>query len=170
MKLAAAFVRPWGVFVLFSGLVPLAHSQPGGTALVRHAAQLNGTVEGSVHQMLAESATLNGGAAVAGDLLVPGTPEVRLNGKPNYGGTIDGGGATTPSSHKITLNGNATLRHTVRRTNPIALPATATLPVSTGSRLVLLFFEGQSAGDFATIRYLTLGEKIGAVAVPPGNT
>ncbi|MFZ5495413.1 MAG: hypothetical protein ACOZE5_08770, partial [Verrucomicrobiota bacterium] len=45
-----------------------------GTALVRHAPTLNGTVAGSVQVMTAENVTLNGGASVTGDLLLPGTP------------------------------------------------------------------------------------------------
>ncbi|MEO5958809.1 MAG: hypothetical protein ABIR80_06810, partial [Opitutaceae bacterium] len=52
-----------------------------GTGLVRHAPAINaGTVDGSLQQMLPESVTLNGGAVVTGDLLVLGTPTVRLNG------------------------------------------------------------------------------------------
>ncbi|HKB58392.1 MAG TPA: hypothetical protein VKC51_12470, partial [Lacunisphaera sp.] len=43
--------------------------QATGTALIRHAPTLNGDVEGSIQQMTAESATLNGGASVTGDLL-----------------------------------------------------------------------------------------------------
>jgi rhamnogalacturonan endolyase len=63
------------------------------TVLVRHAPALNGALNGSVQVLLPESTTLNGGAAVSGDLLMPGTPAVRLNGRPIYAGTIDGTGA-----------------------------------------------------------------------------
>src|SRR4051812_32601766 len=51
-----------------------------GTALVRHAPSLNGTVDGSIQQLAAESVTLNGGATISLDLFVPGTPTVVLNG------------------------------------------------------------------------------------------
>ena len=54
-----------------------------GVALVRHAPTLNGNIDGSVQHMLGEAVTLNGGAAVTGDLLVPDTPTVRLNGHPS---------------------------------------------------------------------------------------
>ena len=53
------------------------------TVLVRHAPTLNGALNGSVQVLLPEGTTLNGGAAVSGDLLVPGTPSVRLNGRPD---------------------------------------------------------------------------------------
>ena len=50
---------------------------------------------------------LNGGAQVSGDLLVPGTPTIRLNGHPAYGGTLDGGGSASPSNYTVTINGRA---------------------------------------------------------------
>ena len=75
--------------------------------------------------LLPESVTLNGSARVSGDLLVPGTPLVRLNGQPAYGGTLDGGGSASPSSYTVTLNGGAALRHVVRRTDAVALPTVA---------------------------------------------
>jgi rhamnogalacturonan endolyase len=62
--------------------------------VTRHAPQLNGEarVEGSIQQLLGENTTLNGGAVVTSDLLVPGTPTLRLNGVPRLGGTIVGTG------------------------------------------------------------------------------
>ncbi len=47
------------------------------TALVRHAPTINGRLNGSIELLSAENTTLNGGAAVSGDLLVPGTPAIR---------------------------------------------------------------------------------------------
>jgi hypothetical protein len=93
-----------------------------GTALVRHAPSVNGSVEGSVQQMLAEGTIFNGGASVTQNLYVPGTPTILLNGSPNYGGTLEGTGAASPSNYQITLNGGATLSHVVRRTNAVSLP------------------------------------------------
>jgi len=138
-------------------------------ALVRRAPTLNGTVEGSVHVMTAESVTLNGGASVTGRLFVPGTPTIRLNGNPAYGGTLDGSGATAPTSPQITLTGNARLGHVVRRTDPLSLPTVAAPPSPAGTRTVALNSPGQSPGDFATVRHLTLNGGVGAVAVPPGR-
>lgn len=143
--------------------------QSSGTALVRHAPTLNGSVEGSVHQMTAENTTFNGGASVSGDLLVPGSPIVRLNGSPNYGGAIDGTGAATPANYTITLNGGTSLGHLVRRTDAVALPVVAAPPKPTGTRSVSLNNSSQSPGDFATIKSLTLNGNVGAVTVPSGN-
>ncbi|MCW5548115.1 MAG: hypothetical protein KIT44_04055 [Opitutaceae bacterium] len=150
------------------GLVAMAQDGGTGTALVQRAPTLNGTVEGSIQQLFAESTTLNGGARVSGDLLVPGMPEVRLNGRPDYEGTIDGPGSVTPTHHRITLNGGAQLRHVVRRTDPTALPVVAPPPAPTGVRSVSLNGPGQLAGDFSTLRHLTLNGNAGRIAVPPG--
>lgn len=140
-----------------------------GTALVRRAPTLNGTIEGSVQVMTAENVTLNGGASVTGDLLLPGTPAVKLNGNPTYGGTLDGVGAATPTNHKVTLNGGASLGNVVRRTDPVALPTVARAPSPAGTRSVSLNNSSQSAGDFATIKNLTLNGNVGSVIVPPGT-
>ncbi len=141
----------------------------GTTALVRHAPTINGRVEGSVETLLPESFTLNGGAVITSDLLVPGSPTVRLNGSPTYGGTLDGDGDAAPSNYTITLNGGARLRHVVRRTNAVALPAVQAPPAPAGTRDVALNSPGQNPGDFATLRNLILNGNVGAVGVPAGT-
>src|SRR4051794_34072300 len=82
-----------------------------GTALVRHAPSVNGTVQGSLQQMLPENVVINGSALVTGDLLVPGTPVVQLNGNPSYAGTLNGTGVSTPTSYQVTLNGSVSLHN-----------------------------------------------------------
>ncbi|HVT73916.1 MAG TPA: ExeM/NucH family extracellular endonuclease [Lacunisphaera sp.] len=139
------------------------------TALVRHAPTLNGELDGSIQVLSAEGITLNGNAAVTSDLLVPGLPAVKLNGHPVYGGTIDGSGAATPTNFTVTLNGNAALRHLVRRTDPIAMPVVAAPPAPAGTRNVSLNKASDSPGDFATLRNLTLNGNVGQVEVPPGT-
>jgi predicted extracellular nuclease len=139
------------------------------TGLVRHAPTLNGGVHGSLQILSPESITLNGGAWVSGDLLVTGQPAVRLNGHPTYDGTVDGTGLATPANYTITLNGGATLRHVVRRTDVIDLPTVTAPPAPAGTRDVTLNSAGQSAGDFTTLRNLTLNGNAGSVAVPAGT-
>jgi endo-1,4-beta-xylanase len=138
-------------------------------AVVRHAPTLNGRVNGSLQMLRGESTVINGGAQVSGDLLVPGTPTVQINGLPAYGGTLDAGGDAAPSGYAVTLNGGATLRHVVRRTDPAAIPGVAAPPAPAGTRDVVLNVPGQDPGDFATIRNLTLNGGAGQVAVPPGT-
>ena len=140
-----------------------------GTALVQHAPSINGTVEGSVRQMDSESATLNGGAIITGDWLVPGTPTVRLNGHPTYAGTLDGDGSASPSGDQITLNGNASLRNVIRRTDAIPLPQVGPPSLPAGTRSVAINSSGGSPGDFSTLRDLTLNGNVGNVAIPAGS-
>ncbi len=138
-------------------------------AIVRHAPNLNGGVDGSIQQLLPESVTLNSSAWISGDLLVPGTPIVSLNGHPTYAGTIDSAGLIDPSNYTIVLNAGAVLRHVVRRINSLTLPTVAMPPAPSGTRDVSLSNSRQSAGDFTTVRNLTLNGNVGTVAVPPGT-
>lgn len=138
------------------------------TALVRHAPSLSGMLDGSVQVLLPENVTLNSRAIVTSDLLVPGTPAVVLNGGPTYAGTLDGTGSASPSGHVISLNSHSSLRHVVRRTDPVAFPTVDAPPLPAGTRDVVLNTAGQSPGDFATLRDLTLDSGAGQVHVPPG--
>ena len=138
-------------------------------AVVRRAPVLNGHVEGSLRQLTGENVTLNSGAVVTGDLLVPGTPTVRRNGNPNFGGTVVGTGSAQPSGYTVTLNSGSTLGHLVTRTDPISLADVAAPPASQGTRSVTLNSPTQSPGDFNTLRDLTLNSNAGNVAVPPGT-
>jgi len=138
------------------------------TALVNHALVVNGLLNGSIQQMLGESVTLNSSAVVAGDLLVPGTPAVVLNGSPNYGGTLDGSGSPDPSNYSVTLNGASSLGHLVRRTDPVSLPVVSAPAPPGGTRSVTLNSSSQSVGDWATVRNLTLNSGVGQISVPAG--
>jgi len=137
-------------------------------ALVRHAPVFNGIVDGSVQVLLPESMALNSNASLSGDLLVPGTPALQLNGSPMLVGTKNGPGATTPTNYMVTLNSGSVLRYLVRRVNAIALPTVAAPTAPAGTRSVTINSSGQSAGNFATLRNLTLNSNVGQVVLPPG--
>lgn len=141
----------------------------GIAALVRHGLVLNGDLDGSAQILLAENSTLNGQAFLSGDLLVPGAPVITLNGNPTYGGTIEASGSATPASYTITLNGGALLRHVVRRVDPIAMPVVAAPPAPAGTRNVAINNSTESAGDFATLRNLTLNGNAGVWTIPAGT-
>jgi rhamnogalacturonan endolyase len=138
------------------------------TALVNHAPVVNGLLAGSIQQMLGESLTFNSSAAVAGNLLVPGTPNVVLNGSPNYGGTLDGSGSPDPSNYSVTLNSGAALGHLVRRTDPVSLPVVSAPAPPGGTHSVTINSSSQSVGDWTTVRNLTLNSNVGQIAVPAG--
>jgi hypothetical protein len=137
---------------------------------VRHAPSLNGgTIQGSLQQLNGESVTANGGLAMTGDLLVPGTPTLVLNGKPAFSGTIAGSGSTSPSGYQVMLNGNCSLRYLRTRTTPVSLPTVPAPSSPTGTRSVTITSAGQSYGDATTLRNLTLNGNVGMTAVPPGT-
>jgi PKD repeat protein len=139
-------------------------------AVVRRILNLNsGRIEGSVQQLDGENLSLDGSSVITQDLLVPGTPTVQTNGNPSFGGVVEGTGSAQPSNYTVAIKGNASLRHLVRRTDPISLLPIAAPPTPTGTRDVSLTQPGQSAGDFLTLRDLTLSGQAGTVAVPPGT-
>ena len=140
-------------------------------AVVRHAPVLNsGRVEGALWQLSAENVTLGGTDVITSDLLVPGRPTVVVGDThPNFGGTIEGVEDSQPTGYTVGIGGNATLRHLINRTNPIKLSAVPAPPAPAGARDVSLTSEGQSPGDFSTLRNLSLSGKAGAVSVPPGT-
>jgi rhamnogalacturonan endolyase len=93
---------------------------------------------------------------------------VILNGEPNYGGTIDGEGAGTPTNYNVTLNGATTLGHVVRRTDPVSLPIVSAPAPPSGTRNVTLNSSSGQIGDWATVRNLTLNSNVGQIAAPAG--
>lgn len=137
------------------------------TALVRHAPSFNGDIDGSLQLLTGETFAVNGSGSISGDLLVPGTPTVQLNGNPVFS-VVDAEGAIAPANYAIALNGGAMVRFIMRRVDPIAMPVATAPDTPTGTRNVTLNNANQNPGNFATIRNLTLDGNAGTVAVPPG--
>jgi len=137
------------------------------TALVRQAPVIAGGVDGSAQMLLGNNLKLSGD--LSNDLLVPGTPKVVVNGQPVYAGVQDATGDSEPSNYTVTLTGGAVLRYVVRRVDPVMMPVVTAPAAPTGTRNVTLKTSGESAGDFATLRNLTLSGDAGLVAVPPGT-
>ncbi len=96
----------------------------GGDAVFwsRFPASIDGTVEGSIYHLTGQGFNLNSSANISGDILVPGTPNVNVNGTPNWEGVVQGDGSPSPSGYWITINSGATLRNLVTRTDPQPLP------------------------------------------------
>ena len=142
-----------------------------GAAIVRHVPAINGNglVQGNIRQLNAEGINLNSGAVINGDFLVPGSPNLNINGHPTFAGVVTGTGSVTPTGYSVNLNDGVQLGHLIIRTDPIAMPTVATPPTPTGNRDVNINNPGQSVGDFSTLRNLNLNSNVGAVAVPPGT-
>ncbi|HEU4834353.1 MAG TPA: fibro-slime domain-containing protein [Pyrinomonadaceae bacterium] len=140
-------------------------------AVVRHAPELNdGRVEGALWQQLGENIFMSGNSVITSDLLVPGTPTVTISsGNPTFAGVIEGSDSTQPTNYQLDLSGNSSLRFLITRTDPMTLTPVAAPPPPAGTRIVSLTAATQSAGDFTTLRDLSLSGNAGAVIVPPGT-
>jgi fibronectin type 3 domain-containing protein len=141
------------------------------TALVRHKPIINDNsgIEGSMQILSGELVLLNHYASISGDLLVPGQPNFQISSSSAYAGVIQGPGGPTPFDYTVRLNNHSLVRYIVNKIDPIAMP-TATAPQSpSGHRNVLIFYQGQDAGDFSSLRNLTLLGSAGTVSVPPGT-
>lgn len=136
---------------------------------VRRAPSLNSgsRIEGPLWLLSGESTVINGGT-VAGDLLVPGSPTVNRNGG-SLGSTVTGSGNAQPSSYSITFNSGSNVNRLVTRTNAVALPTVPPPPVPSGTRDVMINQAGQSIGNPATLRNITLNSGAGAVSLPAGT-
>ncbi len=139
------------------------------TALVRELPQLLGGIDGSVHLLAGRDVQLAGNAWIAGDLLVPGSPAIILQGSPVYGTTRQGPGAAEPSAYAIALLGNAALRAVVLRIDPLALVAPPAPSAPRGTIDLVLTKPQQTVGDFSTLRDLTLAGNASDIQVPPGT-
>jgi hypothetical protein len=137
--------------------------------VVRHAPKISGTVDGSIRMLLPENTRISGSGVVTGDLLVPGTPTVRLNGHPTYGGTIDDVGNASPSNYQITLSGNAQLGHVVRRVDPIAMRTVADPTAPTGTLDLHFTTPTETVESWSDVRNLTLSGQADVRTVPAGS-
>ena len=146
-------------------------SAPPTIAVSRHALNNNGRIEGSAQQLLGENLNLNGGAFFGGDLLVPGNPKVKINGKPDFDGQKNGGGSNAPSNYQVSINSSARLGYLVTQSDPIALDAVASPPNPNGNRSVNVNNAGDVAkiGSWSTVRDLTLNASALDLAVPAGT-
>jgi len=144
---------------------------PAKLAVSRHALTNNGRIEGSAQQLLGEGFNLNSGAYFGGDLQVPGSPNVNVNGQPAWKGQSSGGGATTPTGYTITVNSGVTMGYLVGRTNPITLDAVSTPPSPSGTRQITINSQSDvnAVGSWSTVKDLTLNSGAPDVAVPPGT-
>jgi hypothetical protein len=139
------------------------------TVWVRHAPALSGGVDGSVQVALPESISLNNGAWIASDLLVPGVPTLQANARATYAGVLDGPGAAAPTDHRVSLAVKSVLRYLVRRIDAPTMPEPLAAVAGTGNRSVSLSSPNQSPGPFETLRDLTLNRNVGLITLPEGQ-
>ena len=85
------------ISLLLGTIISAGWAQTASTAWVRRAPTLSGTVVGSLQQMTGENVKLDSAANISGDLLVPGTPALKLSSAGStFGGTVPGSGSVAP--------------------------------------------------------------------------
>ncbi len=153
---------------VLGGWMESAQAQTNMAAKVKYAPSVNGRIEGSAWQFQGEGLNFNSGATITGSLFVPGTPGLNVNGSPTFGGTITNTGSSSPTGYWISLNSGSTLGNLVIRTDAGTLTSVGTPPSSSGTRSVNINSSSDSAGDFSTLKNLTLNGG-GVFHVPAGT-
>ena len=169
--IAGSLVMNGGFVTKYSSNGNAVFSPPveNNLAIVNDGMTLDGRIEGSVHQRTGQTTTLNSGASVTGDLLVPGLPQLVQNGSGTFGGVITGTGSATPTNYQIILNSNSLLRKLKNRINPITMPTVSAPPASTGTQSVVINNSSQYPTNFSNIRDITMNSNAGVMTLPPGN-
>ena len=156
-----------GKRVLFAGTTTTTNDN---LAVVKDGITLNGRIEGSVQQLTGQNSVLNSNAAITGDLLVPGVPQLVRNGNNGtLGGTITGTGAATPTNYQVTLNSNSSLRNLKTRINPQTMPNVVAPPVTQGTVSVVVNNSSQYPTNFTTLKDLTMNSGAGVLTLPGGT-
>jgi hypothetical protein len=136
--------------------------------VVRHGSVINGSrIEGSVRVLLGEGTSVENGGTVTGEILTPGSPNVVIGSNVKFNGVVAGGGNIQPNNYTININNNSEVGHVVTRTDAISISGVSSPPRPRATRDVVLS-QGQSPGDFTTIRNLSLSANYGSLNVPPG--
>ena len=129
---------------------------------------MNGSIDGSIQILLPESFAINSHSFISGDLLLPGTPTVQLNGHPTLGGIIDSFGSATPTNYTVTLNSTAIVRYIVRHVDPLVMPVVAAPDTPLGLHGTIVNSPHMIISDFTALRNITLNGNVGLFAIPAG--
>jgi len=125
-----------------------------------------GLIEGDLILNEFQNLNLNGGLRIEGVLKVPGTPEVRVQG-----GTVDayqtGAGATTPTNHRVMINGGAYIQALETKSEVVALPVFEK-PVSPSGNQRISLNSGQTVQDVSSYAHITLNHNYGDLVLPSG--
>lgn len=133
----------------------------------------SGRIEGSLRVLQAQSFAIGGGPQIWGDIFLPGTPSIHLNGGAQHGGVVTSGGATLPN-YSLTLSGGIVLPGKIHiHTNAASLPHDfpSFVPAAAGSRSVTVNSQSDiaSIGNWQTVRDLSVTKAGVTINVPPGN-
>ncbi len=133
----------------------------------------SGRIEGSLRVLRGESFAIGGGPRIWGDIFLPGTPAIQLNGGAQHGGVVSDGGASLPN-YSLTLAGGIVLPgkiHIQSDAAPLPSDFPSFLPAAAGVRSVNVSSQSDitSIGDWQTVRDLSVAKSGLTINVPPGN-
>jgi RHS repeat-associated protein len=155
-------------------LLPLPTAPVTDAVITRHQPTLNaGRIEGGFRLLLAEPFTLNGNTQITGDLYLPGSPTIQLNGTATHGGIVIDEGDADPN-YSVTLSGGINLPGKIHtHVDAVGLPEDfpASVPAPTGTRNLSIRSQSDIAtvGDWRTVRDLNVKAARLTLEVPPGN-
>ena len=149
-----------------STVTPQIDSEACKAVVVKERFQLDGTINGSVHLQGATDLNLNATAEISGDLLVPGNPNINVNGNPNFG-VEQGDGVVNVNPYSININSGVTLGKVITHSDPISLVKIAAPQAPQGQNQITLN-KDQSFSDWANLRSLILNSSYGNINVPAG--
>ncbi len=133
----------------------------------------SGRIEGSLRVLHGESFAIGGSPQIWGDIFLPGTPAIQLNGAAQHGGVVSSGGAALPN-YSLTLSGGITLPgkiHTQTDAAPLPSDFPSSVPGAAGTRSITVSSQSDIAliGNWQTVRDLSVTRSGLTVHVPPGN-
>lgn len=154
----------------FLALTPLSRSQVDGALVTRRGALVQGTVEGAL-VALGETAevTVDRGALVTGDLVLPAEKKSSQPGAGDHGNLDFAPGRKVSPLTKLTLSDPTTVKGHQRTTAGFELPKTAKPRKPDGTDKVVLQTDKDKEPDFKKLRDLTLKDKKRDVTLPPGS-
>ena len=176
--LVAAAVPPSGLDLWFaqSGATTKSVSVPsppgaggaGGMALVKESMTLDGRVVGGIRNLNASSVMINSTTDVTGDIALSGSPNVTINGSPDFDGVAVAGGPATPSGYPVIINSGAKFGKLITRSEPVTFPSLAHPPSTSGAWISVDSPSGVPANWFPNSG-VNLNPNAGSVQLPPGT-
>ncbi|HYJ88276.1 MAG TPA: hypothetical protein VEW46_19585, partial [Pyrinomonadaceae bacterium] len=133
----------------------------------------SGRIEGSLRVLRGESFAIGGSPQIWGDIFLPGTPSLQLNGGAQHGGVVSDGGATLPN-YLLNLSGGIVLPGKIHiHSDAVPLPSDfpSSVPGPPGLRSVNVNSQSDVAaiGNWHTVRDLSVAKPGLTINVPPGN-
>ncbi len=132
---------------------------------------LNGMVEGSLQVNSVPRSggiTINAGASIDADLLLPGSPIFRFNGGGTRPEIIVSDGPVEPAGYRVSINGQTSIGRIVTQSQPLEIPSTLPPLPSSGTQTLVINNPRDIPDDFSLFRSIIINRDVGEVHLPPG--